>query len=94
MFLWELLISLTKVYFFQHRQNQHCWPFFWNKSDSRDSKTDFDPNYDIHRKKAVDLPVILVHGLGGLEVVFLGLEFFSTLRTEVSLLRWTASYTA
>ena len=42
--------------------------------------------------KAVDLPVILAHGLGGLKVVFWGLEFFSTLRTEVSLLRWTASY--
>ena len=66
-------------------------PFFWDKSESRNPKTEFDPYYDIHRKKAVDLPVILAHGLGGFEVVFWGLEFFSMLRTEVSLLQWTAS---
>ena len=61
----ELLIRITKVYFFQHSQNQHFLLFFSNKSDSRALKTDFDLYRDIHRKKAVDLPVILAYGLGG-----------------------------
>ena len=85
----HLLIWKMKIYFFQHSQNQHFLLFFSNKSDSRAPKTEFDLYNDIHRMKAVDLPVILAYGLG---VFIWNLWFFSMLRTEVSLFRWTASY--
>ena len=64
-FFRELLISMTKVYFFQHIQKLQFLLFFSDKSDSSAPKTDFDLCHDIHRKKAVDLPVILAYGLGG-----------------------------
>ena len=54
-------------YFFSTQLKTAFCDVFLDKSDSRAPKTDFDPYHDIHRNKAVDLPVILAHWLGGLE---------------------------